>query len=290
MKVISGEPICNSPLNHSKSKFMYSFGKAQRFPPINRGYTGNLFYNLPSMKTNRSTSIGYGTKSDFTIGAKLKCPVFYNYKSDFDQKNPRSPRYTFGVGRDHMYLGFDNCSPGPARYNTLRPFGRDGIKYSIGLNIRRTASLGNIFTPGPGAYNTITEINPNGTYFMSKNENVHSVEFSKDKTERFNYHNEVTPGPSDYRKTSMFGKIFDSRFKSSNGITIKKRFKIVDSRIGYPGPGAYKFFSEFGIYEKDDSKKNRNGNNNNNKSKTSIMNNNDKEENSDEKGQMETIF
>ena len=71
MKVISGEPICNSPLNHSKSKFMYSFGKAQRFPLISRYYEGSFFYNLPSMRMTRSTSIGYGTKYDFTRDAKF---------------------------------------------------------------------------------------------------------------------------------------------------------------------------------------------------------------------------
>ena len=38
------------------------------------------------------------------------------------------------------------------------------------------------------------------------------------------------------------------------------KFKIIDSRDCYPGPGAYRSFSEFGIYEKDDSIKTRNKN------------------------------
>ena len=255
MKVISGEPICNSPLNHSKSKYMYSFGKAQRFPIINRAYGGSFFYNLPSMKTKRSTSIGYGTKYDFTRDAKSKSPVFYNYKSDFDQKNPSGPRYSFGLGRDRMYKSTDNPGPGPANYNVLKPFGRDGIKYTMRIKYNRSSSMVNIGSPGPGAYSAVTKINPNGTYIVSKNENVHPVEFSKDKTERFNYHYEVTPGPSDYKKGSMFGKIFDSKFRSTNGITMRPKFKIMDSRDCYPGPGAYKYFSEFGIYEKDDTKR-----------------------------------
>ena len=257
MKVISGEPICNSPLNHSKSKYMYSFGKAQRFPIINRAYGGSFFYNLPSMKTKRSTSIGYGTKYDFTRDAKSKSPVFYNYKSDFDQKNPSGPRYSFGLGRDRMYKSTDIPGPGPANYNVLKPFGRDGIKYTMRIKYNRSSSMVNIGSPGPGAYSAVTKINPNGTYIVSKNENVHPVEFSKDKTERFNYHYEVTPGPSDYKKGSMFGKIFDSKFRSTNGITMRPKFKIMDSRDCYPGPGAYKYFSEFGIYEKDDTKKNK---------------------------------
>jgi len=279
MKVISGEPICNSPLNHSKSKYMYSFSKAQRFPLINSTSGKNIFYNLPSMRMTRSTSIGYGTKYDFTRDAKSKSPVFYNFKSDFDQKNPSGPRYSFGLGRECMYRAFDNSCPGPAKYDILRPFGRDGIKYTMRIKYNRTGSSDNIFSPGPGAYKPVTKINPEGTYIVSKNENVHPVEFSKDKSERFNYHYEITPGPSDYKKSSMFGKIFDSRFRSTNGITMRPKFKIVDSRDHYPGPGAYKFFSEFGIYEKDDNKKNKNPKNN--KIKTSV--NYSKEEKTEEK-------
>ena len=279
MKVISGEPICNSPLNHSKSKYMYSFSKAQRFPLINSTSGKNIFYNLPSMRMTRSTSIGYGTKYDFTREAKSKSPVFYNFKSDFDQKNPSGPRYSFGLGRECMYRAFDNSCPGPAKYDILRPFGRDGIKYTMRIKYNRTGSSDNIFSPGPGAYKPVTKINPEGTYIVSKNENVHPVEFSKDKSERFNYHYEITPGPSDYKKSSMFGKIFDSRFRSTNGITMRPKFKIVDSRDHYPGPGAYKFFSEFGIYEKDDNKKNKNPKNNKIKTRVSYS----KEEKTEEK-------
>jgi hypothetical protein len=264
MKVISGEPICNSPLNHSKSKYMYSFGKARRFPPIDRSYVGQFFYNLPSMKMKRSTSIGYGTKYDFTRDAKSKSPVFYNFKSDFDQKNPNGPKYSFGLGRECMYKTYDYSGPGPAKYNILKPFGRDGIKYSMRIKYNRSSSMDNIGSPGPGAYQPVTKINPNGTYFISKNENVHPVEFSKDKSQRFNYHYEITPGPSDYKKGSMFGRIFDSKFRSTNGISMRPKLKVLDSRDCYPGPGAYKFFSEFGIYEKDDRK--------NNKSRNSIKN------------------
>ena len=89
MKVISGEPICNSPLNHSKSKYMYSFGKAQRFPTIGKNYGGSFFYNLPEVRMKRSTSLGCGNKYDFTSDAKSKSPVFYDFKSDFDQKKSK---------------------------------------------------------------------------------------------------------------------------------------------------------------------------------------------------------
>jgi hypothetical protein len=233
---------------------MYSFGKAQRFPSIGRNYGGSFFYNLPEVRMKRSTSLGYGNKYDFTLDAKSKSPVFYDFKSDFDQKNPNGPKYSFGLGRDRMYKSFDMAGPGPAKYNTLKPFGRDGIKYTMRIKYKRSSSTGNFGSPGPGAYSIITKINPNGTFTVSKYENVHPVEFSKDKSKRFNYAYEITPGPSDYKKGSMFGKIFDSRFRSTNGISMRPKFKLHDSRDRYPGPGAYKFFSEFGIYEKEEKK------------------------------------
>ena len=236
---------------------MYSFGKAERFPSMGKYYSGSFFYNLPEVRMKRATSLGYGNKYDFTNDAKSKSPVFYDFKSDFDQKNPNGPKYSFGLGREKMFKSFDMAGPGPAKYNTLKPFGRDGIKYTMRIKCKRSSSTGNFGTPGPGAYSTITKINPNGTFTVSKYENVHPVEFSKDKTKRFNYQYEKTPGPSDYKKGSMFGKIFDSRFRSTNGISMRPKFKLLDSRDCYPGPGAYKFFSEFGIYEKDDSKKNK---------------------------------
>ena len=256
MKVISGEPICNSPLNHSKSKYMYSFSKAERFPIIkgSSGF-GRVFYDLPSMRANRSTSLGYGTKYDFTKGAKSKSPVFYNYKSDFDQNHPNGPRYSFGLGRENMYKNLDYTGPGPGKYNISVPFGKNAIKYSMRMKLYKSVSCGDFKSPGPGAYSAVTKINPNGTYIVSKNENVHPVEFSKDKSERFKYNYEVTPGPSDYKKGSMFGKIFESRFRSTNGITMRPKCKLINSRDTYPGPGAYKYFSEFGIYEKDYTKR-----------------------------------
>ena len=53
--------------------------------------------------------------------------------------------------------------------------GKDAAKYSIRMKLYKSASCENYKSPGPGpgSYKSITKINPNGTYFMSKNENVH---------------------------------------------------------------------------------------------------------------------
>ena len=36
---------------------------------------------------------------------------------------------------------------------------------------------------------------------------------------------------------------------SNTAKSILRRYKVVDSRENYPGPGQYRAFSEFGIYE-----------------------------------------
>ena len=56
----------------------------------------------------------------------------------------------------------------------------------------------------------------------------------------------------------MFGTIFVSKFRRHNGITMRPKCKNIDSRKCQPGHGTYKYFSEFGIYEKYDTKKNKN--------------------------------
>jgi hypothetical protein len=97
------EMINKSPMNHSTAKMMYSFPKTKRF---NENYVKNkskqFLFSLPEVKNIRSTSIGYGKKSDFTKVDDLRKVPFYDFKSDFDPKKSFSPSYTFGISR-HFY-------------------------------------------------------------------------------------------------------------------------------------------------------------------------------------------
>lgn len=254
--VASGATICNSPLNHSPSKAMYSFGKAERFPRIKSSGYSNNFYNLPEVRMTRFTTLGKGNKYDFTAGAKSKSPVFYNFKSDFDQDHPNSPRYTFGVGRDKYTKAYcegtkmyDKDVPGPGKYNYLKPFGSEAVKYSIKGKYKSRSVEMKSSEPGPGAYNNTYSINPTGRFINSKVENIHNVNFGADKSKRFVYTYNNNPGPADYNMKPLMGVIFDSRFRSNQGKSIYAKYKNVDSRSNYPGPGQYRAFSEFGIYE-----------------------------------------
>lgn len=244
--MITGASICNSPLNHSLTKQMYSFGKAERFPKISQ-YGTFSFYNLPDVKTMRGTSFGYGNKSDFTLrDTKLDQPAFYPFNHEVESRYPYAPKYSFGLGRDNMKKTTDQCVPGPGKYYIVKKFGSDGLKYSIKGKYKDNK---NNCSPGP-AYAPITKINPDGKFYLSKNENVHPTEFSKDKTKRFNYYFKKIPGPADYKKCTLLGKIFESKYKSHNGITVGHTTRFVGSRNENPGPGAYETFSEFGIFKK----------------------------------------
>ena len=65
-------------------------------------------------------------------------PYFCNLGTDFDQKNPHGPKYSFANGREKygkVFLEttklFDKNVPGPAKYNVLKPFGSDAPKVSF---------------------------------------------------------------------------------------------------------------------------------------------------------------
>jgi hypothetical protein len=55
-----------SAVNNSKGKALYSFNKAQRFGNFKKPPSESIGYDLPNTKTMRSTSFGFGKKSDFS--------------------------------------------------------------------------------------------------------------------------------------------------------------------------------------------------------------------------------
>ena len=242
---IIGQQISNHSLNHSISKQMYTFPKSKRFSNgLQSSSSLTFYYNLPKIGGMRATSLGFGTKSDFTK-AKNYNPPFYHIHRLFDY-NDGSPHYSFGVSR-HLNKSSSDISPGPGKYNTSKPFGSDAPKYSIEKKypLKSYSILENV--PGPGTYNNVSKIF--GKYVLSNIKNSSSVGFTHEK--RFRQHLDVTPGPNAYKLENLIngkGTIFDSRFKSNLGRTIffkkKDYFNVNDT----PGPGAYNAFSEFGIY------------------------------------------
>ena len=99
IQLYSQEQIVNHLENASPTKFMYSFSKAERFPPLKRTGKSDTFYTLPSVRMNRTAGFGFGNKSDFTKSTNIRTE-FVNVKRDFDIGNQRGLKYSFGLGRD----------------------------------------------------------------------------------------------------------------------------------------------------------------------------------------------
>ncbi len=93
------EKIFNSPINSSKSKYTYSFSKSMRFEELKSPSSKTFAYELPNLKSLRSTTMGYGNKYDFQIKHINQNAPFYDIPSDFNPKKPQTPAYSFGIAR-----------------------------------------------------------------------------------------------------------------------------------------------------------------------------------------------
>jgi predicted transcriptional regulator len=58
--------ICNSPLNNSMSKNLFSFPKQERFKEHKKILNEKIQYELPNVRMTRTCGFGYGNKLDFT--------------------------------------------------------------------------------------------------------------------------------------------------------------------------------------------------------------------------------
>jgi len=265
MSTITSTPaqICNSPLNNSKSKMLYSFPKAPRMTLENKSGCSHAFYDLPPVRAKRTTTFGYGNKYDFTQGQSNNPPPnAYSVKGAIDGSAKKG--FSFGLSREQMlvtggaFVG-DKTSPGPGAYDV-----RETNKVSLAYSFRpRTNSLESHNTshkaPGPGNYPVLETISPKGKIFISKYKSAATTVFSPASTDRFSKLHEdgEKPGPGAYNignEINPKGSYFLSKFKSNVGRTfggssIRKQASTGTLRSDVPGPGSYKLPSDFGIYE-----------------------------------------
>ena len=180
--------------NSSPTKFMYSFSRASRFPSVDRRGFSDAFYVFPGIgRTGRKVGIGYGTKYDFTK-SRVRTEII-GIKRDFDVgTKPRGFSYSFGESRSKFGKVctpgnklIDKNIPGPGKYysniNTLGNMGSP--KYTMrpkcgGTNLNSTMRY-----PGPGAYEPVVKINPNGKYPISRCTNTKGRNFGIDGVKRF---------------------------------------------------------------------------------------------------------
>ena len=273
-----GLDICRANTNTSTAKQMYTFSKAARFPPDKTFGHSQEFYDLPSTLSKRYTKMGYGNKSDFTLTDKNYKAELYDKGSDFNPQKPYGPKYSFPNGREKygkVYLDsvklFDKDVPGPGKYNYLKPFGSNAPKYTFrgrneGAEKKKNENAKddkgdnenkeqNDKNEKPYITNNPLQINVQGKYPLSSVRNVNSMRMGNDKTKRSDYIINKNPGPADYTIKPLLGRIFESPYRSSEGVSILSRYKVIDSRSNYPGPGSYRLPSDFGQYESKDADK-----------------------------------
>jgi len=146
----------------------------------------------------RGTTLGKGNKFDFTKEGKNKSSQFYNLGSDFDQKKSHSPRFTFGISRDHYDKVYyengkinDKNIPGPGNYDILKPFGMQGQKYSIrGRSNDDKEKTRKLIVPGPGEYVQVST-STSGRYPLSKYKNTANIIWSYNKSNKLQYESKI---------------------------------------------------------------------------------------------------
>ena len=187
---------------------------------------------------------------------EVKYPPFYNYLKPFGWD---APKFTMR-GRNE-----------PKKEDTKK--GKEGEKEEEkGDDKDEKKKLKNrkFSIPGPGQYPITVHINEKGKYPVSNISNVSSFKYiySKEKEkerkekakERKKKEEEelkdqgLLPPPVEEVKP-LIGKIFNSRFRSSNNGSMYGRYKESDTSKHYPGPGSYRLPSDFGQYLSKDADK-----------------------------------
>jgi len=99
----------------------------------------NAFYNIPTTKSKRATSFGYGCKLDFTATVD-KVPAPNHYKGVDNMHGFGKRGITMGTGRDLVtFSGFSvkqKKVPGPGAYDTLS----NNIPHIKGFNIKQNST------------------------------------------------------------------------------------------------------------------------------------------------------
>ena len=158
--------------------------------------------------------------------------------------------------------------PGPGTYKMKDVLGSEGTKWSMRV---KPAKRANSIQPGPGAYESPKGLVPEGKYYWSKYKDSGNTAL-KTFSKRFIGEGAVekNPGPGQYKEPNTInpdGRNFVSKFGSSYSRTFAAAERKIDlgggnksaesfffggghnTNVDTPGPGSYRFPSEFGVYE-----------------------------------------
>ena len=112
------QQVFRSQLNSSTSKTLHAFSKAPRFEPTATSPCRSSFYNFKSSSLdNRTTTFGYGNKTNLINKEGVPAPGSYDRNTDFFTSGQRKKGYSFG---NEQKLGaWDEHVPGPGKYERV---------------------------------------------------------------------------------------------------------------------------------------------------------------------------
>ncbi len=100
---ITPQEILVNPLNNSKSKFQYSFNRAERFNHNKTEMSDYKYYQLPNTRTTKTTTFGNSCRKTIYEKNSSLSPNLYIYAVDGEfsaKNNNKNKGVVFGSGRN----------------------------------------------------------------------------------------------------------------------------------------------------------------------------------------------
>ena len=183
------------PTSIGKDTSHWSFSKAERFRFKKPEYSAE-FVTLPSTLNNvRTTSFGYGKRSDMKslVGRDSPSPTAYSPPSIFEINKNHAPSFGPRPTSNSRGLKVLRDFPGPGSYNPVSEIGRNSPKFSFRpkIEIKKTYDM-----PPPNAYNP--------SYIVTERAPYSAITFGYGKRSEQVTPNKETPGPGTYDLPSLF--------------------------------------------------------------------------------------
>lgn len=269
MTVSSAAQIFHHPLNTSPAKTLHSFPHTERFKQSHPSFNCKAeYYNVNEklFRSQRTCSLGKGTRYDFAKNGRNAPPpnTYYPKNSTIEASAHRG--FSFGASRDSCpqmgivpHIKSAGEKPGPGAYTPLLPRTNRVPTFHIRtLGASKGSSL-----VGPGQYDVQSSFQPSKLIHNSKYRSTSGIRFAAPgfQTTREPSANQTGRGGTTDRPANDVEK--DKKYQiNKNGVYFNSKYRNSlcryfgrENRDGFrptqevPGPGTYRYPSEFGFYE-----------------------------------------
>lgn len=218
------------PASIGKDTSHWSFSKAERFrfklPECQPDYV-----SLPSTINNvRSTSFGYGKRSDMKTltGRDSPPPTSYSPPTTFELNKNHAPSFGPRPTSNSREIKVWRDIPGPGAYNPSTALGRASPKFSFRpkFQVKMTHNM-----PPPNAYNP--------SYGITERANYSAITFGYGKRSQQAAPSKETPGPGTYDLPSLFRSSSpastNKSFYPKSAVSVRERSSIsFDEKVPAP--------------------------------------------------------